>query len=70
MFGDEYSYCHIGTQPNQLVDADSCMADDVMEQFEKMAKEDENGMLEFPNALIGIPSVQTVWNGPSYKLKW
>jgi len=54
LFGDEYSYCHICTQPNQLVDANSCMADDINDHLAKMAKEDDYGILELPKDILTV----------------
>jgi len=70
LFGDEYSYCHICTQPGQLVDADSCMADDINDHLHQMAKEDDYGVLNFPKNILTVQSVEKTVNGPAYKIKW
>lgn len=70
LFGDEYSYSHICTQPGTLVDAESEMAVNFTQTMEEKAKADPHSIIEFPRVLTGVPEVEKTINGEAFTIKW
>ena len=70
LFGDEYTYCHICTLPNTLVDAKSEMAEQFTQTMEDKAKADPHNIVEFPRCLTGVPEVEKTINGEAFTIKW
>lgn len=67
--GEEYSYMHLCTQPGKLVDAQSVLCQKLEERLNAEAKKNY-GVIEFPSALLTMPSVEKTTNGGIYTLKW
>lgn len=69
LFGDEYFYMHICTQPLKLVAAKSILCDIMKTHLEAESKK-TYGVIEIPTVFIALPGVEKTMNGGTYTLKW
>ena len=68
-FAESYQYMHIGTHPNQTVDAKSQLAKLTIKQLTRKSGEDPNGLVFIPGCFTGLGAEKTD-TGDSYALTW
>ncbi len=62
------NYIHVGAEPRKKIDADSKLAESIIETCN--SNTDENGVIRFPDVFNNLTGYVTTSQGGSYKINW